>query len=139
MRYLKRFNEVDFKYQSITEAISQEDIKDFCEQYLAYLLDDGYALDFRVSGRVTQIDLVKPQDNPQHGRWRPGFGGTVDWMDWDHIKDRFIPFLQMLDKEYDVKVTNYYTYNDIINDDLSPFGGNLRLESIMIKIGRKLT
>lgn len=94
---------VDFKDQSITEAISQEDIKDFCEQYLAYLLDDGYALDFRVSGRVTQIDLVKPQDNPQHGRWRPGFGGPVDWMDWDHIKDRFIPFLQMLDKEYDVK------------------------------------
>ena len=94
---------VDFKDKSITEAISQEDIKDFCEQYLAYLLDDGYALDFRVSGRVTQIDLVKPKYNTQHGRWSPGFGGTVDWMDWDHIKDRFIPFLQMLDKEYDVK------------------------------------
>lgn len=94
---------VDFKDQSITEAISQEDIKDFCEQYLAYLLDDGYALAFRESGRVTRIDLVKPQDNPQHGRWSPGFGGAVDWMDWDHIKDRFIPFLQMLDKQYDVK------------------------------------
>ena len=103
MRYLKRFNEVGFKDQSITEAISQEDIKDFCEQYLAYLLDDGYALDFRESGRITQIDFVKPQDNPQHGRWSPGFGGAVDWMDWDHIKDRFIPFLQMLDREYDVK------------------------------------
>ena len=35
-------------------------------------------------------------------------------------------------------ITNYYTYNDIINDDLSPLGGNLMLESIMIKIGRKL-
>jgi hypothetical protein len=94
---------VDFKDKSITEAISQEDIKDFCEQYLAYLLDDGYALDFRESGRVTQIDLVKPKESPLHGRWSPGHGGAVDWMDWDHIKDHFIPFLKMLDREYDVK------------------------------------
>ena len=93
---------VDFKDQSITEAISQEDIKDFCEQYLAYLLDDGYALAFRESGRVTQIDFVKPNSDARM-RWAPGQGGQVDWMDWDHIKDRFIPFLQMLDKEYDVK------------------------------------
>ena len=126
MIYLKRFNED----QSITEAISQEDIKDFCEQYLAYLLDDGYALAFRdwiSSGRVTQIDLVKPKDNPTHGRWSPGNGGVVEWMDWDHIKDRFIPFLQMLDKEYDVK-DNFITFQcpkaiqiripfrDVIND-----------------------
>ena len=93
MRYLKRFN----------ESISQDDLKVFCEQYLAYLLDDGYALDFRLSGRVTQIDFVKPTENPLQARWSPGHGGSVDWMDWDHIKDRFIPFLQMLDKEYDVK------------------------------------
>lgn len=93
MRYLKKFN----------EAIEPEDIKDFCEQYLAYLLDDGYALAFRESGRITQVDFVKPQDNPQHGRWSPGFGGAVDWFDWDRIKDSFIPFLKMLDKEYDIK------------------------------------
>lgn len=119
---------VDFKDQSITEAISQEDIKDFCEQYLAYLLDDGYALAFRESGRITQVDFVKPQDNPQPGflRWSPRFGGTVDWMDWDHIKDRFIPFLQMLDKQYDVKdnlitfqcpnVQIRIPFRDVIND-----------------------
>jgi hypothetical protein len=94
---------VDFKDKSITEAMSQEDLKDFCEQYLAYLLDDGYALDFRLSGRVTQIDFVKPTENPLQARWSPGHGGSVDWMDWDHIKDHFIPFLKMLDREYDVK------------------------------------
>jgi hypothetical protein len=93
MRYLKKFN----------EAIEPDEIKDFCEQYLAYLLDDVYALDFRESGRVTQIDLVKPKYNTQHGNWVPGAGGSVDWMDWDHIKDRFIPFLHILDKEYDIK------------------------------------
>jgi hypothetical protein len=93
MRYLKRFN----------EAISQEDLKDFCEMYLAYLLDDGYALDFRESGRITQIDLVMPKYNTPNGSWAPGGGGPVGWMDWDQIKDSFIPFLKMLDREYDVK------------------------------------
>jgi len=82
-------------FKAITEAISQEDLKDFCEQYLAYLLDDGYALDFRENGRVTQIDFVKPRTDVEHI--------SVEWMDWDHIKDHFIPFLKMLDREYDVK------------------------------------
>ena len=86
---------VDFKDKFITEAISQEEIKDFCEMYLSYLLDDGYALAFRESGRVTQIDFVKPKTDVEHI--------SVDWMDWDHIKDRFIPFLKMLDREYDIK------------------------------------
>jgi hypothetical protein len=93
MRYLKRFN----------EAIEPDEIKDFCEQYLSYLLDEGYALDFRQSDRITQIDLVMPKYNTVAGSWSPGFGGPVDWMDWDKIKDHFIPFLQMLDKEYDIE------------------------------------
>jgi hypothetical protein len=85
MKYLKPFN----------EAISQEDLKDFCEMYLAYLLDDGYALAFWENGRVTQIDFVKPKTDVEHI--------SVDWMDWDQIKDSFIPFLKMLDKQYDIK------------------------------------
>jgi hypothetical protein len=85
MRYLKSFN----------EAVEPDEIKDFCEMYLAYLLDEGYALAFRESGRVTQIDFVKPKTDVEHI--------AVDWMDWDDIKDSFIPFLKMLDREYDVK------------------------------------
>jgi hypothetical protein len=95
---------VDFKDQSITEAISQEDLKDFCEQYLAYLLDDGYALDFRLSGRVTQIEFTRPNTDRKTRRFTVRNGDVlVDWMDWDVIKDHFIPFLQMLDREYDIK------------------------------------
>jgi hypothetical protein len=62
-------------FKAITEAISQEDIKDFCEMYLAYLLDEGYALAFRESGRITQIDFVKPNVNA--GTWSPGNGGPT--------------------------------------------------------------
>lgn len=85
MRYLKKFN----------EAIEPDEIKDFCEMYLAYLLDDGYALTFNESGRVTQINFLKPRTDIEH------IG--IDWMNWDQIKDSFIPFLKMLDKQYDIK------------------------------------
>jgi hypothetical protein len=94
MRYLKKFN----------EAISQEDLKDFCEQYLAYLLDEGYVLDFRLSGRVTQIEFTRPNTDRKTRSFTVRNGDVlVDWMDWDVIKDHFIPFLQMLDREYDIK------------------------------------
>ena len=85
MRYLKRFN----------EAIEPDEIKDFCEMYLAYLLDDGYALAFNESGRITRIDFIKPKTDVEHI--------SVDWMNWDEIKDSFIPFLKVLDKQYDIK------------------------------------
>ena len=85
MRYLKKFN----------EAIEPDEIKDFCEMYLAYLLDDGYALTFNESGRVTQISFLKPKTDVEHI--------SVDWMNWDEIKDSFIPFLKVLDKQYDIK------------------------------------
>lgn len=85
MRYLKKFN----------EAIEPDEIKDFCEMYLAYLLDDGYALAFNESGRITRIDFIKPKTDVEHI--------SVDWMNWDEIKDSFIPFLKVLDKQYDIK------------------------------------
>ena len=85
MRYLKKFN----------EAIEPDEIKDFCEMYLAYLLDDGYALTFNESSRVTQINFVKPNTDVEHIGY--------SWMNWDQIKDSFIPFLKVLDKQYDIK------------------------------------
>lgn len=130
MRYLKKFNEGSLTSTlTITEAISQEDLKDFCGQYLAYLLDDGYDLDFREAGRVTQIDFVKPINGSIDVRTstEPGGGTPLEWFDWDHIKDHFIPFLKMLDREYDVK-DNLITFQcpraiqiripfqDVIND-----------------------
>jgi hypothetical protein len=92
MRYLKKFN----------ESLTHDGIKDFCEMYLAYLLDDGYELAFREIGRITQINFLKPNDMAPI-RWSPGQGGQVDWFNWDDIKNSFIPFLKMLDKEYDIK------------------------------------
>ena len=92
MRYLKKFN----------ESLTQDEIRDFCEMHLVYLLDDGYELAFREIGRITQINFLKP-NGVTPIRWTPGQGGQVDWFNWDDIKNRFIPFLQILNKEYDIK------------------------------------
>ena len=85
MRYLKKFN----------ESLTQDEIRDFCEMHLVYLLDDGYELAFREIGRITQINCLKP-NGVTPIRWTPGQGGQVDWFNWDDIKNRFIPFLQIL-------------------------------------------
>jgi len=147
--------------EQINESLShKEDIEDFCDTHLAYLTDENFRIRYEefYGGNVIKLEIGHEY------REKEGFDFT-----WNEVKDRFIPFLQMLSKQYrlhnfhfednnckrtevvkitagllskfqsDYSITNYYTYNDIINDDLSPLGGNLMLESIMIKIGRKLT
>ena len=95
MRYLKRFNEsVDL----------ENDLKDFCETYLAYLLDVDFELSVIWNGRDTNrwrfymgpekdfynINLVKLNDY--------GATGFI----WNEVKDSYIPFLHMLDKQYEI-------------------------------------
>lgn len=145
--------------EQINESLShKEEIEDFCDTHLAYLTDENFRIRYEefYGGNVIKLEIGHDY------REKEGFYFT-----WNEVKDRFIPFLQMLSKQYRlhnfhfednnckrtevVKLTagllskfqstnsvSYYTYNDIINDDLSPLGGNLVLESIMIKIGRKL-
>ena len=91
MRYLKRFNEsVDL----------ENDLRDFCEMNLAYLLDND---DFRLSviwqghgnmGRAEDcynINLCKLDDSSASA----GFT-------WNEVKDYYIPFLHMLNNEYKI-------------------------------------
>ena len=90
MRYLKTFESVDL----------EKDLKDFCETYLAYLLDND---DFRLSviwqghgymGRAKDcynINLCKLDD------YSSAAGFT-----WNEVKDSYIPFIHMLNKEYKI-------------------------------------
>ena len=90
MRYLKRFNEsVDL----------ENDLKDFCETYLAYLLDGDFELSVIWQGRgymgpekdCYNINLCKLDD------YSSATGFT-----WKEVKDSYIPFLHMLDKQYEI-------------------------------------
>ena len=93
MDYLKTFE--TFHYSNLHRPnlikIKVDELKDFCETYLAYLMDD-YIKELKIgSPRLLQTDKyvcynveIYFQDN----------------IHWDQIKDHFLPFLQMVQKEY---------------------------------------
>lgn len=102
MNYIKRFNE-SLSYQ--------EELQEFCESNLAYLLDEGMKVSihkrkeqllpldrFVVSQRLSVV--------LSFGKGNRNTGG----MRWDDIKDYIIPFLIRLKKEY--QVLPYQEKND---------------------------
>jgi hypothetical protein len=88
MRYLKRIFESDL-YNQVDDA----ELRDFCETYLAYLLDD-------TSFKIEVIDTEKWDS---YIIW---LGKTlnprIQPFKWDEIKDYYIPFATMLSREYDL-------------------------------------
>jgi hypothetical protein len=81
MRYLKPFNEATDNFK--------EELKDFCETNLAYLLDDG-----RLVVGDSRDNLVRVQLNFDR------------YKDWDEIKDHIIPFFIRLTNKYEVVQKN---------------------------------
>jgi hypothetical protein len=89
MRHLKRFN----------EDLDDGGLKDFCETYLAYLMDEGFILhwtrtygDDPKSGKETWLmSLRMPAGNMKH-----------DTFKWSDIKDQIIRFAYLINKEYEV-------------------------------------
>lgn len=90
MRYLKEFNE-SFRAPSSF----REEIQDFCENCLAYLIDEDFSIETNVYGLdPVSISFVLIRR----------FEGEVEPISfsWNEVKDYYIPFLQMLLKKYNV-------------------------------------
>jgi len=81
MKYLK----------SIFEAAGEKvELQEFCEMYLAYLIDDGFEVEVeRTSGFKDTLTIVIA----------PEKGTSTSWND---IKDKLIPFFSMLVKNYNI-------------------------------------
>ena len=116
MKHLKRFNE------SFEQQMAREELKDFCETHLAYLLDDGYEIYVKEDRDSLLFALTIPSDmsteeDPDAGEFK-----------WNDIKDHFIPFLIHLNNNYEINgksqfFTNtphltyqYYTVQEMIDD-----------------------
>lgn len=126
MKYLKIFE--DF---SPVEGARR--LREFTECYLAYVLDDQ-----RVK---IQIELNN-KDSYSLMIHKYGYG-----MDWLSVKDHFIPFLQMLNKEYDVESivdiglieaghwapSKSYSIDDIIMDKVNIEGKKISCIYINLK------
>ena len=107
MKYIK-------KYSSLIVESVKDDLKDFCEWNLAYLLDDDYkVMIIGVSHpRRDNLHSVSPGHKPGHlihfYRW---VGGRTNHWEFSEVEDHFIPFIQRLSKEYTVIecVVDYFT------------------------------
>jgi hypothetical protein len=85
MRYLKKFN----------ESVSKEDLQDFCESSLAYLMDEGFTVSI-MGGDDPRTRLPRGQFNIFLQR------EAREFFKWDDVKDYYIPFLKLLSNRYDI-------------------------------------
>jgi hypothetical protein len=89
MRHLKRFNESQEELN-----LQREELRDFCETYLAYLLDEGFELKIyggtELAAGVTpfQVSLVKQDQSI---------------FSWQDIINQFLPFLKFLKDNYNLE------------------------------------
>ena len=139
---VRRYNE------SNSEGLNEEDLQDFCEINLAYLMDD----DLRVI-----IDDYYEADNyfPVILSLR-----SVDNNKWDEVKDHIIPFLIRLKSQFslfsilrdnlycDIELdvlfpdkgtyTHYLTTDDLVNDRIDDWiRHNCKIKSISFYVKNK--
>jgi hypothetical protein len=94
MKYLKTFN----------ESLDRNELREFCEMYLAYLLDkSNFNLEV-LSSSTKDISIIELRDSPLNAAT---FYKIFTWLD---IKDHIIPFLKMLDKSYDIETIRIFQY-----------------------------
>ena len=127
MKYLKKIFENDL-YNQVDEA----ELQDFCETYLAYLLDDT----------SFKIEVIDTENWDSYIIWLGKIlvDRRIQPFSWDEIKDYYIPFVTMLSREYDLEDERLeqrgYGYSIIINfvsgnqlyvkaDEIEDWGGKL--------------
>jgi hypothetical protein len=128
MKYLNKFNE------GFGQNLDEQELREFCEMYLAYLIDEGF-----------EVDISKIRENLITDYWKVKFfkleskGDLTysrmefDKFKWNSIKDQFIPFFKILNDKYIIKKNYAYTValqmlngnrtwatnDNILNDDFS--------------------
>jgi len=91
MRYIKIFE--DFK----------DDLADFVEDHLAYLIDDGFTV------RTTQRHLYGSGYTKIEIKLAGAHSDIYDEdFTWQQIEDRFLPFIYMLNKDYTISEVKFF-------------------------------
>jgi hypothetical protein len=147
VKHIKPFNE--------SKENLVEDLQDFCDTSLAYLYDEGYNVSLSIRDQVKYpgvnhivVSLGLPNEN--YVALRPYDGYRK--FHWNDVKDYYIPFLQMLQRRYELQSylgdTGYVCFNDemgfrylsldkVINDRVGSEVGS-RLWGINLKIVDKI-
>jgi hypothetical protein len=127
MKYLRRiFEEVN--------RDEYEELKDFCEMYLAYLLDDG---DWYID--ITMRTSVYPNtgyyDCMIWRRLETQADGSHSYPNstWDDVSDYFIPFFKVLTDNYELvpSVARSMKDGSLVDNLVELSGGNFTKEKIL--------
>ena len=97
MKYLKPFNE------DITSLSFEEDLQEFCEMNLAYLLDEGGKIEINYTAGPN-MELAYVIRINLDGRF------LEEAKSWVEIKDHIIPFVTRLNNTYELFPTHVRVY-----------------------------
>jgi hypothetical protein len=127
MKHLRRFNEG-----------LKDELQDFCDTYLAYLLDNGF------------YNYIDPGYRDYKLRLTKGYTDTKVFA-WYEISDHFIPFLYMLNKYYnldntiivfkrDTGETDEFSVEDVLEKNFSyNFVDNSKSKNVRTELGLKVS
>jgi hypothetical protein len=147
--YFDFFNQPVFKESLLENNLQENNLQDFCNNYLAYLMDEGFYIEVDLNHKYTNYEkkLVKGKNLGMSTEIKKGYYKYVDEplgtffakitltkpykivdnrvsqsleFSFNEIKDKFIPFLIFLNKEYQVNFIKFrgknglYTIEDIL-------------------------
>jgi len=103
MKHLRKFNE-DSESQL---NLLREDLRDFCEMYLAYLIDEGFELDISAFKASDSWSSVGDKTLKHLGHPTDYFRVTLEKYDnsvflWEDVVDHLIPFFKVLKDNYNI-------------------------------------
>jgi hypothetical protein len=105
VKHLKRFNEGKL-----------EDIKELSEDYLVYLSDEDFIYDIRHANGQVLISLHKERPRHEQNNYEP-----IEFR-WDDVKDRIIPFLSIIKKDYTINSVDFKIFRRDDGTDAEKYG-----------------
>lgn len=124
MKHLKSFNESSWQnvmpseQPDIWDQERLDELQDFCEMYLAYLIDNDFGVRVRNGSNTTRarIEFFKGT----HFQPIP--------FSWDEVKEVYIPFFQILNKNY--KISTMPDRRDAIDKNGTKWTGDIKEVSV---------
>ena len=98
MKHLKKFSAIHSLLEQSNEGLNKEELQDFCDTYLAYLLDVGYSIEASEIGFGEYVLVLRNENRPTN----VPIDSPELLFTWEEVKDQFIPFLHMLSKQYTI-------------------------------------
>ena len=98
MIYLKNFNESNY---DITE------IQEFCNNNLAYLIDDGFKINIQTNATSGVSSLMDYEYRISIKNSYDNLGTRNKKFSWESVKDEIVPFLLVLNDKYEVSQEYY--------------------------------